>query len=54
MLIARNASVTALIFVGLLLTILGLFVAGNMIVVVTGIVALFGAGVFETLGSRRT
>jgi hypothetical protein len=47
-------SVAALLFVGVLLVALGLFVAGNMIIVVTGIVALFGAGVFETLGARRS
>jgi hypothetical protein len=47
-------SVAALLFVGVLLVALGLFVAGNMIIVVTGIVALLGAGVFETLGARKS
>ena len=47
-------SVAALLFVGVLLVALGLFVAGNMIIVVTGIVALLGAGVFETLGVRKS
>ena len=47
-------SVAALLFVGVLLVALGLFVAGNMVIVGVGVVALFGAGVFETLGARRS
>jgi threonine dehydrogenase-like Zn-dependent dehydrogenase len=47
-------SVAALLFVGVLLVALGLFAAGNMVVVGAGIVALFGAGAFETLGARRS
>ena len=46
-------SVAALLFVGVLLVALGLFVAGNMVIVGIGILALFGAGAFETLGGRR-
>jgi hypothetical protein len=47
-----SASVTALIFVGLLLTVLGLFVAGNVVLVALGVASLFGAGLFETIASR--
>ena len=47
-------SVAALLFVGVLLVALGLFVAGNMVVVGVGVVALFGAGAFETLSARRS
>ncbi len=47
-------SVAALLFVGVLLVALGLFVAGNMIVVGIGVAALFGAGTFETLAARRS
>jgi hypothetical protein len=47
-------SVAALLFVGVLLVALGLFVAGNMIIVGVGVVALFGAGAFETLAARRS
>jgi hypothetical protein len=47
-------SVAALLFVGVLLVALGLFVAGNIVIVGVGIVALFGAGAFETLGARRS
>lgn len=47
-----NASVTALVFVGLLLTGLGLFVAGNLSVVAVGVVALLGAGLFQAVASK--
>ncbi len=47
-------SVAALLFVGVLLVALGLFVAGNMVIVGVGVVALFGAGAFETLSARRS
>jgi hypothetical protein len=47
-------SVAALLFVGVLLVALGLFVAGNMVIVGVGIVALLGAGAFETLAARRS
>jgi hypothetical protein len=47
-------SVAALLFVGVLLVALGLFVAGNMVIVGVGIVALFGAAAFETIGARRS
>ena len=47
-------SVAALLFVGVLLVTLGLFVAGNMVIVGVGVVALFGAGTFETLAARRS
>lgn len=48
-----NASVTALIFVGLLLTVLGLLVAGSVPLIGLGVAALFGAGLFEVLATRR-
>jgi len=47
-----NASVTALIFVGLLLTILGLLVAGSLPLIAFGVVTLFGAGLFQALATR--
>jgi hypothetical protein len=49
---AMNAPTTALLFVGLLLTILGLFVAGNITLIALGIAALFGAGLFGALAAR--
>jgi hypothetical protein len=47
-------SVAALLFVGVLLVVLDLFVAGNMLIVGVGVAALFGAGAFETLSARRS
>jgi hypothetical protein len=47
-----NASVTALIFVGLLLTVLGLFVAGNVGLIALGVASLFGAGLFQAVEAR--
>jgi hypothetical protein len=47
-----NASITALIFIGVLLTVLGLFVAGNLVLVGLGIVSLFGAGLFQAVEAR--
>jgi hypothetical protein len=46
-------SVAALLFVGMLLVALGLFVAGNMLIVIVGVVALFGAAFFEASSPRR-
>ena len=46
-----NASVTALIFVGLLLTVLGLLVAGSLPLIALGVAALFGAGLFQALAA---
>ncbi len=47
-----NASTTALVFVGLLLTAIGLFVAGNVVLIALGVVSLFGASFFQALASR--
>lgn len=47
-----NASITALIFVGLLLTVLGLLVAGSIALIGVGVVALFGAGLFQAVTVR--
>ena len=47
-----NAPVAALVFVGLLLAVIGLFVAGNVGLVALGVASLFGAGLLQTLGER--
>ncbi|HLO36258.1 MAG TPA: hypothetical protein VK194_09255 [Candidatus Deferrimicrobium sp.] len=47
-----NASVAALLFVGLLLTLLGLFVAGSLGLIALGVLALLAAGVFEAVPAR--
>lgn len=49
-----NAPVTALVFVGLLLTVVGLFLAGNIGLVGLGVASLFGAGLVQALGDRAS
>jgi hypothetical protein len=48
-----NGSTIALVFVGLLLTAIGLFVAGQIALIALGLVSLLGAALFETLAARR-
>ena len=43
----------ALTILGNLLAVLGLFVAGNIQLVIVGLVAIFAAGVLQVLGARR-
>jgi hypothetical protein len=50
---ATNAPVVALVFLGVLTTLLGFFAAGNIQVVIIGLVAVFGAGLLQVLGARR-
>ena len=45
--------VAALTFLGILIVVLGLFVAGNLTVVVVGLGAICTAGVLDVLGRRR-
>jgi len=47
-----NAPTTALVFVGLLLVAIGLFLAGSVGLVGLGIASLFGAGFFQALSDR--
>lgn len=47
-----NASVSALIFVGLLLAVLGLFVAGSVVMIALGVAALVAAGAFQAVSSK--
>jgi hypothetical protein len=47
-----NASTTALIFVGLLLTVIGLFVAGSIPLIALGVGSLLGAGILQTVAAR--
>jgi hypothetical protein len=42
----------ALAFIGVLIAVLGLFVAGNITIVVVGLIAIFGGGVLEALTRR--
>jgi len=47
-----NASSTALVFVGLLLTLIGLFVAGSIALIALGVASLFGAAFSQALATR--
>jgi hypothetical protein len=51
---STTAPVAALTVLGILLVILGLFAAGNMTIVVVGLVSIFGAGLLQIAGSRRS
>jgi hypothetical protein len=48
-----SAPVAALTFLGVILAVIGLFAAGNLVIVVVGLVAIFGAGLLQVAGSRR-
>ena len=45
--------VAALTVIGIILAVLGLFVAGNIELVVIGLLAVFGAGLLQVAGGRR-
>ena len=45
--------VAALTGLGILLVVLGLFVAGSLELIVIGLVAIGGAGVIQVAGARR-
>lgn len=51
---STTAPVAALTVLGILLVILGLFAAGNMIIVVVGLASIFGAGLLQVAGGRRS
>ena len=46
--------VAALTFLGVLIAVIGLFVAGNIVVVVIGLVAVGFAGVLQVMGGRTS
>lgn len=48
-----NLPAAALGVLGVLITVLGLFAAGNVTIVVIGLVALFAAGLLEAFTRRR-
>jgi hypothetical protein len=45
-----TAPVAALTILGILLAVLGLFVAANVILVIIGLVSIFGAGLLQVAG----
>lgn len=48
-----TAPVAALTVIGILLAVLGLFVAGNIVIVVIGLLSIFGGGLLQ-VAARRT
>jgi hypothetical protein len=51
---SASLPVLALTVLGALITVLGLFAAAEMRVVAVGLVAIFGAGLLEAVGRRRS
>jgi hypothetical protein len=51
--VSTSLPVAALSLLGILIAVLGLFVAGNLTVVALGLLAIFGAGVLEVAARRR-
>jgi hypothetical protein len=47
-----SAPVAILAVLGAVIAVLGLFVAGNMVMVAVGLVAIFGAGLLDVIGVR--
>ena len=47
-----TAPVAALTVIGILLAVLGLFVAGNIVIVVIGLLSIFGGGLLQVVGRR--
>jgi uncharacterized membrane protein HdeD (DUF308 family) len=47
-----TAPVASLTVLGILLAVLGLFVAGNMVIVEIALVSIFGACLIQVLGRR--
>jgi hypothetical protein len=45
--------VAALTFLGVPLAAIGLFVAGNIVIVVIGLLSIFGAGLLQVAGRRQ-
>jgi hypothetical protein len=47
-----TAPVAALTILGIVLAVLGLFVAGNVVLVIIGLISIFGAGLLQVAGRR--
>jgi hypothetical protein len=48
-----TAPVAALTILGIVVAVLGLLVAGNLVIVVVGLLSIFGAGILQVAGRRR-
>lgn len=51
---STSLPVIVLVFLGTIVTVLGLFAAGSIAVAGVGLVAVFGAGLLQVLGTRRS
>jgi len=51
-LMSTSTPVAILAILGAVIAVLGLFVAGNIVMVVIGLVAVFGAGLLDVIGFR--
>lgn len=49
-----STPVAALTILGILLAVLGLFVAGSIEIVIVGLLSIFAAGLLQVAGSRRS
>jgi hypothetical protein len=49
----KNLAGGTLVVLGVLIAVLGLFVAGNIAIVGVGLIAIFGGGVLEALTRRQ-
>ena len=50
--VVSNLAVVALVFLGSLITVLGLFAAGDIVVAAVGLVAVAAGGLLDVLGRR--
>jgi hypothetical protein len=50
---SKSTPVAILAVLGAVIAILGLFVAGNIVMVAVGLVAVFGAGLLDVIAIRR-
>jgi hypothetical protein len=50
---SKSLPVAALVVLGSLIAVLGLFAAGDIVITIVGLVAIFGAGILQVVGSRR-
>jgi hypothetical protein len=49
-----GSAAAALVIIGILLVILGIFAGGNFPLIVLGVVSVAAAGLLQVLGQRRT
>jgi hypothetical protein len=50
---SSSTPVTILAILGAVIAVLGLFIAGNIVMVSVGLVAVFGAGLLDVIAIRR-